>query len=197
MLGWLWLTAWAVRAGALVIGLERARPAWVLWAGVSAATDTVMIAVNGTDLYQPWWITEQALNIAFLAVLAHSVSRPPSWLTAVAGTASALLCALLWVRHPRYSAAEPVIQIAGAALIAMGLATASVAVMDRDRRDHILTAYLLLSGVIKIAAPDYMTATGVGCAVSLLEIAAFGAWAAVFLGKKHRSTAGSRRFWPS
>jgi hypothetical protein len=26
-----------------------------------------------------------------------------------------------------------------------------------------------------------MTATGVGCAVSLLEIAAFGAWAAVFL----------------
>lgn len=181
----LWTAAIIIRGISLVIGIRWRAPGWwIAWVAFSEAFDIALRlcyhshAIGPHGWYVTLWVTSQIGGIILLSALTWQVSRPrPELIGCAAALAVAACTALSMLRQFPGSPLEPVIQFSGGAELALGIMAAS----KQTAMSMILTAYLILSAVLMLAAPVYLPTSlvSINKAIEWLEIGAFTSWAVI------------------
>lgn len=179
----LWLGAIVVRGLALAICWKRVPRTWILWAAFSEICAFVLRGCDyqGCGWYNEAWIVEQLGNVALLAFLTRATAFPTA-MGVYLSVACSTMC-VIWLHITHHFAnplLAPVIEVCGAGLLALGLIAVIGALARPKAEQWVLSGYLILSSLLMLVAPDYLSAPGLGRAWSLLEIGAFVAWIVVF-----------------
>ena len=157
---------------------------WRSWAWIYFITAFALRAADYWRLH-PWtadiWQLQQIFSFGILIFVMREAIHPVFELVlvsvVVAFTAGVIVAQ---ESHWPGSHEEAVMWVVGTLTLALGITVAIGSFARFSMHALILAAFLLLYSVLMLAGADYLTSPQLGIAWSILEIAAFGAWAITF-----------------